>query len=250
LLLKQRGGPGFGAGRLRETEAHRLENTLKKVIGILRSEDADFIAGTDAAAAAAAATPPVARVPKPIQKAQSVQPAKPTQPAQPIQHAQEMQSTPPPAQSQVDPMTGAIACVEAALKMYQDASPAEREVMMIPLREALMAAASGANKVIAEAELNANKAAMSAGPPKMMPSMQQAKPMMGFPTTYAVTKAENPAGSPDSDNISKLTNAYNALTGAQGSGKLGLRNLSGSEANALANQVESMRGVLLDELNN
>jgi hypothetical protein len=249
LLLKQRGGPGFGSGRLREPEAQRLENTLGKVMDILRSEDGDFIAGTPAAAS----PPPVVQAPKPVQPAQPVKPAQPIMqpPPQPVQ---QMQSTPAPVvQSQVDPMTGSIACVEAALKMYQDASPAEREVMMIPLREALMAAASGANKAIAEAELNAHKAAIEAGPPQSMPSMQQEQPMMGFPTTYAVTKADTPvaaAAPPAADTVQRLTNAYDALTDAQGSGKLGLKNLSGNEASALANQVESMRGILLDELNN
>jgi hypothetical protein len=248
LLLKQRGGPGFGAGRLREPEAQRLENTLGKVMDILRSEDGDFIAGTPAAAT----PPPVVQAPKPVQPPQPVKPAQPIMkpPPQPVQ---QMQSTPAPVQSQVDPMTGSIACVEAALKMYQDASPAEREVMMIPLREALMAAASGANKAIAEAELNAHKAAIEAGPPQSMPSMQQEQPMMGFPTTYAVTKADTPvaaAAPAAADTVQRLTNAYDALTDAQGSGKLGLKNLSGNEASALANQVESMRGILLDELNN
>jgi hypothetical protein len=264
LLLKQRGGPGFGAGRLREPEAQRLESSLEKVMGILRSEDGDFIAGTPAAASL-----PVAQAPKPVQPAQPVKPAQPmqppapVQPVQPIQSApvqppapvqpvQPIQSAPAPVQSQFDPMTGSIACVEAALKMYQDASPAERQVMMIPLREALMAAASGANKAIAEAELSAYKAAMEAGPSKAAPSMQQAAPMMGFPTTYAVTKAEAPAAAApvEADNVTKLNNAYNALTNAQGSGKLGLKNLSGNEAGTLAKEVESMRGVLLDELNN
>jgi len=248
LLLKQRGGPGFGAGRLREPEAQRLENTLGKVMDILRSEDGDFIAGTPAAAT----PPPVVQAPKPVQPPQPVKPAQPIM-KPPPQQVQQMQSTPAPVQSQVDPMTGSIACVEAALKMYQDASPAEREVMMIPLREALMAAASGANKAIAEAELNAHKAAIEAGPPQSMPSMQQEQPMMGFPTTYAVTKADTPvaaAAPPAADTVQRLTNAYDALTDAQGSGKLGLKNLSGNEASALANQVESMRGILLDELNN
>ena len=125
--------------------------------------------------------------------------------------------------------------------------------MNIPLRGELMASASGANKSIAEAELNAHKAAIEAGPPQSMPSMQQEQPMMGFPTTYAVTKTDTPvaaAAPPPADTVQRLTNAYDALTDAQGSGKLGLKNLSGNEASALANQVESMRGILLDELNN
>ena len=75
LLLKQRGGPGFGAGRLREPEAQRLESSLEKVMGILRSEDGDFIAGTPAAASL-----PVAQAPKPVQPAQPVKPAQPMQP--------------------------------------------------------------------------------------------------------------------------------------------------------------------------
>ena len=96
-----------------------------------------------------------------------------------------------PAQATPDPLAGSVACVEAALKMYKESSPAEREAMIVPLREALMAAAGGVNKHIAEAEARSFGAAMEAGPPA---ASVEKPPTMGFPTTYAVTKSDEDEG--------------------------------------------------------
>ena len=65
-----------------------------------------------------------------------------------------VQATAPPTTTQpaVDPLAGSVACVEAALKMYKGSSPAEREIMMVPLHEAFMAAVNGCNKFLAEDE--------------------------------------------------------------------------------------------------
>ena len=64
--------------------------------------------------------------------------------------------------------------------------------MIIPLREALIAAASASNKYIAETELNAHRSALEAGPATAFASLGDgattARLMMGFPTSYAVTE--------------------------------------------------------------
>jgi len=187
------------------------------------------------------------------------------------------EATPVPAQAATlvsttgnemnDPLAGSVACVEAALQMYKDSSPEDREAMMIPLREALLAATSASNKYMAEAELTAHKTAMEAGPSAVastLESVAPAQPMMGFPTTYEVTKSDSesiPATttlsnekstslSDKEENDRKLKEVYEALTNAKGTeGKLGLKNMSGDEANALIDQIVTMRTVLLDELN-
>ena len=240
LLLKHRGGPGFGSGRLREPEARRLESTLDEVKGVLRSElgisDADVIVPEEPAAAAAA----------------PVQPVMP--PVQPV-------VAPPAAPSgggAVDPLAGSVACVEAVMKMYKEATSAsEREALMIPLREALMAAASQSNKVIAEADLSAHRAAMEAGPPPV--ETVEAMPpstMMGFPSSYQVTRPDEEeyrsaaVTAERDDNEVKLREVRDALVNARGDdGRLGLRaDLSSEEAADLADKIRGMKGILLDEV--
>eukprot|EP00581_Thalassiosira_minuscula_P018474 CAMPEP_0183726258 /NCGR_PEP_ID=MMETSP0737-20130205/22906_1 /TAXON_ID=385413 /ORGANISM="Thalassiosira miniscula, Strain CCMP1093" /LENGTH=745 /DNA_ID=CAMNT_0025957559 /DNA_START=109 /DNA_END=2346 /DNA_ORIENTATION=- len=256
LLLKHRGGPGFGAGRLKAPEAKRLEDTLTEVTGALRSE-AGMPAVVDAKPAAAA--------PKPVAPVAESKPVPP-----PPVAAAPAATTTPPSSSEEDPLAGTIACVEAAVKMYKEAPPAEKDGLLMPLRQALMAAASASNKYIAEAEIRAHRAAMEAGPASpgakavaAAPVEKAAAPMMGFPTTYAVTKPEEEeeaapapaAAAPAStagrtENEKKLEEVYDALLQASGEGgKLGLKNISGAEAAALADKIVAMRGVLLDELN-
>jgi len=265
LLLKQRGGPGFGAGRLNAPEAQRLEDTLGDVQGILRSE-----AGMEKRPAAAAVAAPVAAAPAMPSPTRTI-PAVPTpaRAATVVSAAATAQTTSP------DPLAGTVACVEAALKMYKDAS--DRDAMLVPLREALMAAASASNRHIAEAELEAHRAAIEAGPTAAVaaaasasmsaPQATQQQPMMGFPTTYAVAKPDEdivavestatPIDTPAAasgdraENERKLSEVYDALSNAGGAGgKLGLRNdIGGGEAAELVEKLVTMRGVLLDELN-
>ncbi|KAL3810266.1 hypothetical protein ACHAXA_008634 [Cyclostephanos tholiformis] len=255
LLLKQRGGPGFGAGRLKAPEARRLEETLEEVKGILRAE-------LDVGGAASTASDST-------ETARAVVPA-PTMPPPPAI----IVDLPPPRTNAMsttmtsDPLAGSVACVEAVLRMYKESNPAEREAMIIPLREALMAAASASNKYIAETELSAHRSAMEAGPATAFASLGRdvtpARPIMGFPTSYdAVTDSHEAVegvvstptavatGDGNEANEKKLEEAYSALLNARGNGgKLGLKNISGNEANDLSAKLIAMRGVLLDELNN
>jgi len=201
----------------------------------------------------------------------------PVTPTSPHTMPPRSEATPVPAQAATlvsttgnemnDPLAGSVACVDAALQMYKDSSPEDREAMMIPLREALLAATSASNKYMAEAELTAHKTAMEAGPSAVastLESVTPAQPMMGFPTTYEVTKSDSESIpttttlsnekstslSDKEENDRKLKEVYEALKNAKGTeGKLGLKNMSGDEANALIDQIVTMRTVLLDELN-
>jgi hypothetical protein len=260
LLLKHRGGPGFGAGRLRAPEARRLEETLEEVTGILRAELGVGV-GVAAPAPAASAPAEMARTALP---AATTPPTRATRAAPAPFVASTAES---PTFATTDPLAGSVACVEAVLRMYKDSDPAERESMIVPLREALLAAASASNKFIAEAELSAHRSAMEAGPATAFASLgggaTPARPMMGFPTSYDVTDpreegvgvASTPSamatGNGRAANEKKLEEVYSALLNARGDGgKLGLKNISGNEANDLSDKLVAMRSVLLDELNN
>lgn len=257
LLLKHRGGPGFGAGRLRAPDAQRLEDTLHNVKSILRAE---VVGGSPTVGMPEMSSSPV---PTTTSQTQSRPVA-----TQPIPALSATTISPPvsavtPSMTN-HPLAGSVACVEAVLKMYKESTPAEREAMIVPLREAFMAAASASNKYIAESELSAHRAAMEAGPVAAFASIEDNPPessIMGFPTSYAVTNPQDgvdaeeamfvaPTGGETTDDEKKLEDVYNALLRARGDGgKLGLKNISGDEANDLADKLVMMRGVLLDELN-
>ena len=239
LLLKQRGGPGFGAGRLRAPEAQRLESTLKEVTDILHSEINADAGGTKTMTTLPSPSSPVLTT-SPVPPTPVIQP-----PPQKLVAEQEIpsisQPTPPPA----DPIAGTVACVEAALKMYKEASSqSERDALLVPLREAFMAAAGASNKVIAEAELNAHKAGSSgvSNIPPPPPAVKQSAPAMGFPTSYNVAKVEQEDEKPtagytavgNADNTRKLEEVYKALKDYSGDGKFGLKNISGNEVCAIS----------------
>ena len=237
LLLKQRGGPGFGAGRLRAPEAQRLESTLKEVTDMLRSETS----------ADAHATKSMTTLPSPTSPAVTSNPVPSTTVIQPspqkLVAEQKVPSMSQPTSPPVDPIAGTVACVEAALKMYKEASSqSERDALLLPLREAFMAAAGASNKVIAEAELNAHRAGsngVSTSPPPP-PAAKQSSPSLGFPTSYNVAKVEQEdeeqaagfTAVENADNTQKLEDVYKALKDYSGDGKFGLKNISGNEVRA------------------
>lgn len=166
-----------------------------------------------------------------------------------ISYSEKSVTSSPPTKMTNDPLAGSVACIEAVLKMFKEASdPVERDAMVALLHAALNAAISISNRYIAESKL---------GPP---PS----RSIMGFPTLYtSIDPTEKevegaismPAAMTTSDgwtaNDKKLQDLYSALLNVRGDeAKLGLRNISGKEANDLANKLVAMRGVLLYELNN
>ena len=185
LLLKQRGGPGFGAGRLKAPEAKRLEDTVEEVKGILRKE-AGMVEEESSSPVvdAVVESPPVAVAPPPVEK---VSP----HPQPPVAKAA--------APAVVDPLAGSVACVEAALKMYKESAPEDRAAMLIPLREAMMAAATTTNAVITERE-GSDASTLSTPKAETPPVVSRTKPddvpMMGFPTDYAVTKPDEEVATP------------------------------------------------------
>eukprot|EP00526_Cylindrotheca_closterium_P007846 CAMPEP_0113602584 /NCGR_PEP_ID=MMETSP0017_2-20120614/834_1 /TAXON_ID=2856 /ORGANISM="Cylindrotheca closterium" /LENGTH=668 /DNA_ID=CAMNT_0000510941 /DNA_START=55 /DNA_END=2061 /DNA_ORIENTATION=- /assembly_acc=CAM_ASM_000147 len=131
LLLKHRGGPGFGKGRLKGAEIDRFETMLGEITTMLREESMEA-----APANVPMMTAPVAAAP--------VAPAV----AQPA-----VASSGNADLAQVD---GAVACIEGATMMYKNSPAQLRESLLGALRAALLGAvntcgrATGAPEVTAE----------------------------------------------------------------------------------------------------
>jgi hypothetical protein len=230
LLLKHRGGPGFGHGRLKGVEAERLEIALDNVLSTLKEE---------AGMASPTTAPPAASIPV----------AAPVPPAPP---APVSTSSAPLS----GPLAGAIACVDAAVSMYKNADAAGREDLLLPLRDALLSSVSSINKVVPEKELNSQKSSNAApqGPP-------QAKyaTTMEFPETYKVTQPEEEEQEELQEiadaitrggdvNTELLAKVYESLKAISGDEKFGIRDVSTEEISDIRESLIDMREVLMEEL--
>eukprot|EP00566_Odontella_aurita_P008864 CAMPEP_0113574854 /NCGR_PEP_ID=MMETSP0015_2-20120614/27369_1 /TAXON_ID=2838 /ORGANISM="Odontella" /LENGTH=850 /DNA_ID=CAMNT_0000478019 /DNA_START=262 /DNA_END=2815 /DNA_ORIENTATION=- /assembly_acc=CAM_ASM_000160 len=254
LLLKHRGGPGFGKGILKGPEADRLERTLEEASSVLREE-----AGMDAAVAEEVAVP-----------------AAPKEEVIPIAPSLSLEGT--------------FACVEGAVAQYRSAG----ESSLPDVRNAFLMAINSINRVLAEGGLDETGAEAtrpvreefpSAPPTASGGAVGEANAGMGFPDSYAVTEAEVEAeaeeapamGFPDSyavaepdvaepevaeappqpavataggddPNTALLRGAYETLQSLAGEEKFGLKDLGGDEAAKLGDALVDARGVLLEEL--
>jgi len=140
LILKHRGGPGFGAGRLQGAEAERMESLAVGLTDFLKQEaqqfpqkmSQDLNVGTPP-------PPPPAQAPAPVEQV----------------------SAAPPASDSVERIQNLIACIEGAVQMYRNSPPELREGVLITLRAALLSAVNTCNHVLGDGE--ANSAATAAG---------------------------------------------------------------------------------------
>lgn len=272
LILKHRGGPGFGAGRLKAAEAEHFESLLGEMTEMLRSE-ALVAPSTGGAAfkvepAQSVAPPQPPPPPSQQQVAPSAQQVAPSeQQVAPSAQAAMMAppsfgtmtfSGPPPVD---DRMSRTMACVEGAVQMYKNSPPEIQEGILMPLRAALMSAVNTCNQVIAEKELENFQNYRDAAPP--VESVQQpSTPAQFFEVTpYTPTEtlgeeatepvSENPAiqfVSGTDENTKFLQTVYDKLVASSGDEKFGLGKLSSAEAAALAGQVVQMRATLIEEL--
>ena len=165
LVLKHRGGPGFGKGRLKGAEAEGFENLLGEITELLRSEIGSGGVQSVPPQAPVQQTPPVSSQPQAAAVVQPppqqvVPPAPPQQqvwsPA--VSSAMTYTAPGPPDQR----MTSTIACVDGAVLMYKNSPPEIQEGLMIPLRGALMSAVNTCSQIIVEKQLDSSLAASSA----------------------------------------------------------------------------------------
>ncbi len=236
LILKQRGGPGFGAGRLKEAEAKRLESSSKEIIALLKSE-----AGMEAPLEFAGPESVNAEGHKGIPSV----------------------SLPDRGGREASGLTGAIACVDAAVSMYLNAEPNSQKDLLVPVRNALNSALETMNEAIARESTNTVKEE---------PQKPVYATTMEFPDEYQVTKAdvveskvseevvtkadvveskvsEEVVTNVDS-NTSSLKGVYEGLKSFAGDQKYGLRDVKAEEVTHIKDLLADMRSVLMDELEN
>ena len=283
MLLKHRGGPGFGKGRLSGREIDHFNNLLQEVLGMLREEATQSMAAT---------TSPLTQVSMMPQQSFSARPVAPV--SVPVT---------PNTPSQLDSM---IACVDGAIKMYRNCPPELQGSVLSTLRAALSSAVTTCDGAIGfpdpnpapvmsqvEATIAVIEGAVMMyknSPPELQPSVlmtlrsafraavstydvmlggvpvqpiipaapaapvattaQPATPSMPQQLSNGAVDAGPAPTTPATDPNSKvLDDIYNTMKGAAGDGGLGLRsNLTSEEASELAEKLLRMRKVLMDEL--
>ena len=313
MLLKHRGGPGFGSGRLKGPEIDRYDNLFKEVTEMLREEamrsapaDVQMMPTSTNAAPSHDVAVPVA------------QPAVPSTPtaAQPANGAQvdsmiaciegaitmyknspvEIRSSvlvtlgaalrsavstcdgiiggtpipvPPAASAQVDSM---IACIEGAITMYKNSPPELHGSVLVTLRAALMSAVNTCDQLtgappqtqqvpapVVPQQTVVQPEPVAVAPPSPAPATPPAQPE---PVAVQAAAQADPAPAtaspppqtlqvhPGTDgNTKALSEIYDSLVAASGDGKLGLRSdLKAEEATDLADKIEQMRAILMQEL--
>jgi len=164
---------------------------------------------------------------------------------------------------------GVLACVKGAVSAYENT---QQEALLMPLRNALLSAASAINTVIAEGEVEnarhyeavVDTAPLS--PPSTTPQQAQAAQAVA-PVAVPVereekkvieTRDEVPFEQPaakDIDsttpvsNTARLQDAYDTLKASEGGGKFGLKKgISGSEISHVSEVLSDMRTLIMEEL--
>ncbi|KAL3944535.1 MAG: hypothetical protein SGBAC_001403 [Bacillariaceae sp.] len=148
LLLKHRGGPGFGKGRLQGQEIDKFETVLGEITTMLREEAMEA-----APAEVPMMTAPVAAAPVPVVPQPVVAPAVP-QPAAAAAAAS--------ANADLAQVDGAVACIEGATMMYKNSPAPLRESLVGALRAALLGAVNTCSRVAGIPEVTAEEIGGSA----------------------------------------------------------------------------------------
>lgn len=283
LILKHRGGPGFGRGRLKGGEIDQFENLLQEVTGLLRAEATQ--SGATAMGGIPLMTQPAVAPPAPA--AAPVAPVNPSQMDSSvacIEGAITMYKNSPPelkssvmvtlraalasaintcdgiigvndptpvaASAQVD---GTIAVIEGAVMMYRNSPPELQSSVVFTLRAALKSAVSTCDSLLGTPFAAAVVPAAPVVPAQ--PPVQPAAPVMPaqvaappVPAQVAV-QTTSPGVPPVDVNSKSLDEIYTKLSAAAGEGSLGLRSdLSSEDASDLADLLVEMRHVLMEEL--
>jgi len=230
-LLKHRGGPGFGSGRLNSNDAGKLEDALGEVLGMLRAEAGLEVEVEDATI-----------------------------------EVEDVGVVPSSSSSSSLPRldAGVLACVKGAVSAYENT---QQEALLMPLRNALLSAASAINTVIAEGEVeNARRyEAVVDTAPSSPPAPQQAQAVVpvALPVEQEGEKvieirdevpfkqpaAQDIGSTTPLSNTARLQDAYDTLKASEGGGKFGLKKgISGSEISHVSEVLSDMRTLIMEEL--
>mmetsp|Transcript_17810 Transcript_17810/g.25167 ORF Transcript_17810/g.25167 Transcript_17810/m.25167 type:complete len:839 (-) Transcript_17810:198-2714(-) len=221
LLLKHRGGPGFGPGRLKAMEAERLEKVYDDVKTILYSELKEGENNETELQPHLSST------------AEKIAPAYP-QLEQTMNRDIQASST----GSTLTTVEGTMACVQAAVEMYKSstfANDLEKIDLLTPVRGALMGAVDVISKAIAEKELEIHR-----GKDKPDGSIDDGDDVRqggrSSPTTTTY--------------LQQLEQHYHLIDSMKGGKKFGLKDLTIEEIALLKDSLYDIRGILMEELEN
>ena len=258
LLIKHRGGPGFGAGRIVGAEMERFASLSSEVVSVLRSEAANV--KTDIPPASAS-VPLTARDPSPAPDlSEDYIPAELSDTANTFTQVSGA-ITQAPRVPVGDRINSVLACIEGAITMYKNAPPELQKSVLVTLRSALLSAVSTCNEIVVANEMEDFEAYRTAlSDPRTrnnnVPSSYGTSPKQYYDVTPEMSVTESPITSfaepsrPDFDESEAfLESVYRKLKDAAGDGKMGLRgDLDPVEAEELANDISRMRAILVDEL--
>ena len=285
MTLKHRGGLGFGKGRLKGPEIDRFEKMLGEVTALLQEEAMQL---QETSSSVPPPPPPPQTVSEDVTAAATALPAEPapTEPSpenaeaiavEPVSSSDASQAdsstiavatSAPSDSAQVDSV---IACIEGAIMMYKNSPPELKEGVLFSLRGALNSALNTCDKVIgrnvvsnapsqpevatvAAAEPAAPTAEVVDSPPLEVQEPPAPEPVAVVqepaPAVPVVTPATSGSGNIGADANSKvLEEIYSEIKSASGDGRLGLKSdLSQDDASRVANKIEEMRSLLMEEL--
>ena len=273
MTLKHRGGLGFGKGRLQGPDVDSFENLLEEVTGLLKEEAMQNAQGSYSAQSQTISAEP--KIP-----ADAVAEKPRTTPSPEISGTIAVAPASPSDAAQVDSM---IACIEGAIMMYKNSPPEIREGVLFSLRGALNSALNTIDKVISRNVVSSpqdeQEVVAVAAPAPMAPTPDiDVSPPLQYeeeveevvfqepeiqqpPVQETVAVVEEPASDVVADatsgrmnmgtdaNSKVLEEIYNEIKSASGDGRLGLKkNMSQEDASRVANSLEDMRSLLMQEL--
>ena len=282
MILKHRGGPGFGAGGLKGSEIAQFEELKGYVVDLLKEEAMSNV-GTAAPTSVAQAAPvPEMTTTTPAAAGSSSDQAQVKSILAALDGAIMMyrnspselkpavlstlraallaavntcndvmdqgSSIPVSASSAAPQVDGMLACVEGAILMYRNSPPELQAGVLPPLQAALLSAVMTCNKIIADGEADNVQKYQEATAGIEKPASAR-KPTQFFEVqTVKPPAVSAPAGV--DENTKKLESVYSSLQAAAGDGKMGLRkDLSSAEASDLADGIAEMRAIMMEELN-
>ena len=210
LILKHRGGPGFGAGFLKGPDINRFEQTLADVSATIRSEliDCDEVTQNPS-------PPDTVPIPKSTSK--------------------------PPFE--LSPLDESFQCIDAIVNMYKQAPSRQRDELLVPLRDALVSVVTKCNSLIDEARSDSvgdNVELVGDIMARVVPSdtsgHEEDSETDVFPLLSVGSTSE------------LFARAKASLESLTGDGKYGLSECSSNEALEAIELLKQVRVALMDEL--
>ena len=272
LIIKHRGGTGFGAGRLEGAEAQMLEGLAGDVVQKLRKEAVPNdttkktpVVSTEGSAAPVASSmpaPAATNAPAPqsdkkgvrieamlswIEGAIQVYKNSPVEVQESVlltfraalvaalETCDDILQNNETRDIKAYPgLDNMISVLEGAILMYRNSPPELQGGVLVTLRMALMSAVSTMNQSIADTDQQA-----ASSTPKQEPA-----------STTAAASTQTVFSGNDA-NTKFFEEVYEKLKRAEGDGKMGIReDISPEQARDLADSIADMRVLLVDELDN